>query len=222
MEKRRSLSGDVGIGILLLTVFCIGIAFATPVWLNSDPRILGAQFDKLGLWTHCFKSLPSPHEADAPTKFFVGCRWVYDPFTKGYSEIRSFLQPPFLIATQFFFTMSFLLVLISFGVMLLFVLCYGPEQMRYIQLIQIVSYVSLASGINGCIAVIIFACCGNRNDWMPGHENNYFGWSFAMGVVGSILALITGALFLTELHVQVKKRKYLKESQSRIQLETNT
>lgn len=93
MEKIRSLSGDVGVGILLLALFCISIAFGTPAWLISDPRIIGAQFDKLGLWTHCFRSLPSPYESDAPTQFFVGCRWVYDPFTKGYDNIRSFLMP---------------------------------------------------------------------------------------------------------------------------------
>lgn len=221
MEKTRSLSGDVGVGILILAIFFISIAFSTPVWLFSDPRMIGSQFDKLGLWTHCFKSLPNPSEADAPTRFFVGCRWVYDPFTKGYSDIRSFLQPPFMIATQFFFTMCFLLILISFGLMLLFVLCCRPEQKRYILLIQIISYVSLASGVNGCIAVIIFACLGNTDGWMPGHENNYLGWSFGMGIVGSVLALITGALFLTEVHVQHKKRRYITESQMQIQLEPN-
>ncbi|KAK2582263.1 hypothetical protein KPH14_004609 [Odynerus spinipes] len=222
MEKTRSLSGDIGICILLLAIFSIFVSFATPTWLVSDPRIMNTQFEKMGLWTHCFKSLPSPYEADAPTIFFVGCRWLFDPFTKGYSDIRPFLRPPFMIATQFFFTLCFLLILLSFGLMLVSVSCYGPQQKRYIQLIQIIGYLLLISGFNGSIAVIIFACFGNREGWMPGHESNYFGWAFAMGVVGSVLALIAGALFLVDAHVQKKKGRYLKESQTRMQSNSNT
>jgi hypothetical protein len=91
--KKRSLAGNVGIGIFLVALICICVAFATPAWLVSDYRITNAQLDMLGLWRHCFRSLPNPMEADAPKRFFVGCRWVYDPFTTGYSEIRGFLLP---------------------------------------------------------------------------------------------------------------------------------
>jgi len=91
--KKRSLSGNVGVGVFLLAFLCVCVAFGTPAWLVSDPRIIGAQLDRLGLWRHCFRSLPNPQESDAPKRFFVGCRWVYDPFTAGYSEIRGFLLP---------------------------------------------------------------------------------------------------------------------------------
>lgn len=91
--KKRSLSGNVGVGVFLVGFVCVCVAFGTPSWLVSDPRIVGAQLDRLGLWRHCFRSLPNPQESDAPRRFFVGCRWVYDPFTAGYSEIRGFLLP---------------------------------------------------------------------------------------------------------------------------------
>ncbi|XP_066602440.1 uncharacterized protein sinu [Prorops nasuta] len=220
--KKRSLSGDVSVGVFVVALVCICIAFATASWLVSDYRITGAQLNKLGLWRHCFRSLPNPAEIDAPKRFFVGCRWVYDPFTAGYAEIRGFLLPPFMIATQFFFTLSFLLGLISFGLVLLFTLCCGPEQSRYTQLISIIGYLTLAGGICGCIAVIVFASLGNAKDWMPGHDNNYFGWSFALGVIGSVLMLISSSLFLIEANIQYKKREYLKESQTKFQLESPT
>ncbi|XP_012272818.1 uncharacterized protein LOC105695644 [Orussus abietinus] len=218
--QKRSLSGKVGVLLFGVTLICVCVAFGTPSWLVSDARITGAQLNKLGLWQHCFRSLPNPQEADAPRRFFVGCRWVYDPFTTGYSDIRDFLLPPFMIATQFFFTLCFLLCLVSFGLILLFVLCCDPEQQRYVQLILLIGFLLLASGISGCQAVIIFACFGNADGWMPGHENNFFGWSFVIGVIGSVLALITSLLFLVEATVQRKKRDYLKESQMRFQLES--
>lgn len=127
-----------------------------------------------------------------------------------------------MIATQFFFTLCFLLSLISFLLILLFTLCSDPEQKYYVQLIMIIGYLLLIGGISGGLAVIIFACFGNTEGWMPGHANNFFGWSFIMAVVGSVLTIITGALFLVEANIQRKKREYLKESQTRFQLESRT
>lgn len=90
--KRRSLSGSCGIGLFMISFICVFIAFATPSWIVSDYRITGAKLDRLGLWTHCFRSLADPND-DYNRRFFVGCRWVFDPFTTGYDEIRGFLIP---------------------------------------------------------------------------------------------------------------------------------
>lgn len=126
----------------------------------------------------------------------------------------------FMVATQVFFTVCFLLSLISFCLILLFTLCCDPERKRYIELISTIGYLTLISGISGGLAVIIFACLGNADGWMPGHANNYLGWSFALGVIGSVLMLIASALFLVEANVQQKSRNYLKESQTQFQLES--
>ena len=127
-----------------------------------------------------------------------------------------------MIATQFFFTLCFLLSMISFIFILLFTLCCDPEQKRYVQLIITIGGLLLVGGISGGLAVIIFASLGNTDGWMPGHANNFFGWSFIMAAVGSVLTIIAGALFLVEANLQHKKREYLKESQTRFQLESRT
>lgn len=90
--KRRTLAGNCGVGVFVIALVTICVAFATPSWLVSDYRITGAKLDRLGLWTHCFRSLPDVND-DYQRRFFVGCRWVYDPFTTGYDEIRGFLVP---------------------------------------------------------------------------------------------------------------------------------
>jgi hypothetical protein len=90
--KKRSLAGNFAVGTFVLTLVCIFVAFCVPAWLVSDPRITGAKLDRLGLWSHCFRSLPDPQDT-YQRRFFVGCRWVYDPFTTGYDEIRGFLLP---------------------------------------------------------------------------------------------------------------------------------
>lgn len=54
--------------------------------------ISGAAFNRLGLWHHCFRSLPDPSD-EYHRRFFAGCRWIYDPFTTGYDQIRGYLVP---------------------------------------------------------------------------------------------------------------------------------
>ncbi|XP_050514557.1 uncharacterized protein LOC126889891 [Diabrotica virgifera virgifera] len=218
--KNRSLAGNAAIGFFVVAFVSIFVAFATPSWLVSDQRITGAKLDRLGLWVHCFRSLSDPYHSDqAYRRFFVGCRWIYDPFTTGYDQIRGFLIPDFMIATQFFFTICFIAVLLGAIMSLIYFLCCGPEQKQFIILIIINSIVLFVGGIAGSIAVIVFACLANKNGWMPGHDNNFFGWSFALACIGVIACFVASVLFFVDVHVQRKKKRRLTESQSRFEME---
>lgn len=216
--KRRSLAGNVAVGIYILALISIVIAFFSASWLVSDYRITGARLDRLGLWTHCFRSLPDIQD-EYQRRFFVGCRWIFDPFTTGYDQIRGFLMPWFIVVTQFFFTLAFLGVIVSFVLVLVFFLCFGPEQSRFVQLITLIGGIMLGAGICGGLAVIVFALFANRDNWLPGHANNFFGWSFVLAVAGVIEAVVAGTLFLVEANIQQKKRRYLKDSQTRFEME---
>ncbi|KAF7268119.1 hypothetical protein GWI33_018725 [Rhynchophorus ferrugineus] len=216
--KKRSLAGNVAIGFVVITFVLIAVAFATPSWLVSDYRITGARLDRFGLWSHCFRSLPDPMDNNQ-RRFFVGCRWIYDPFTTGYDQIRGYLVPSFMVATQFFFTISFLAALCSVALTLLYFLCCGPDMTRYVSLIKTNALVLLVGGLSGGLAVVVFASCANRKGWMPGHDNNFFGWSFALACIGSIAALIASTLFFVDGHVQQRKRDKIKDSQMRFEME---
>lgn len=219
--KKRSLAGNVALGFFAVALILIFVSFATPNWLVSDYRITGANLNRLGLWAHCFRSLGDPTDA-AQRRFFVGCRWIYDPFTTGYDQIRGFLVPGFMVATQFFYTICFICVLIAAILSLLYFLCWTPEQSRFIMLLTAIAWLTFAGGLCGCIAVIIFASSANRNDWMPGHDNNFFGWSFILACIGSVACLVASALYFADLHVHTRKKKYLKESQTRFEMEQET
>lgn len=43
----------------------------------------------------------------------------------------------FMIATQFFYTLCFISMLVAFGLVLLFFLCAGPDQKHFVKLIQV-------------------------------------------------------------------------------------
>lgn len=219
--SRRSLSGNVALGFFALAFVLIAVAFGTPSWLVSDYRITGAKLDRFGLWSHCFRSLADPHDTHQ-RRFFVGCRWIFDPFTTGYDGIRGYLLPDFMITTQFFFTISFICMLIGAILSLLYCLCCGPDMSKFILLIWVNAIIVLIAGLSGAIAVIVFASLANRNGWMPGHANNFFGWSFALACIGVIAALVSASLYFVEAKIQRKKKDQLKDSQSRFALETKT
>ncbi|XP_053679686.1 uncharacterized protein LOC128730634 [Anopheles nili] len=219
--KRRSLSGNCGVGVFVIALVTVLVAFATPSWLVSDYRITGAKLDRLGLWTHCFRSLPDVND-DYQRRFFVGCRWVYDPFTTGYDEIRGFLIPPFMVATQFFYTLCAIGVILAMVLVLLYFLCAGPDQKFFVKLIRAISYITLAASVCGSIGVIVFACFGNKDKWMPEHANNWFGWSFILACIGVVACGVSSSLFFTEAHVQARKRRQLKESQTQIQMDSES
>ncbi|KAF5275565.1 hypothetical protein FQA39_LY06677 [Lamprigera yunnana] len=217
----RTLAGSVALGFFVLAFVFIAVAFGTPSWLVSDYRITGAKLDRTGLWTHCFRSLPDPYDTHQH-RFFVGCRWIYDPFTTGYDEIRGYLVPGFMVATLFFFTICFICMLVGAILSLLYFLCCGPDMTKFVLLITSNAIILMVGGICGGIAVIIFAACANRKDWLPGHANNFFGWSFVMACVGVIAALVAATFFFVEANIHKKKKQNLKESQTRIELDTKT
>ncbi|XP_022913654.1 uncharacterized protein [Onthophagus taurus] len=220
-EKNRSLAGNVAIGFFVLGMVCVCVAFGTPNWLVSDPRISGARLDRFGLWTHCFRSLGDPYDV-YQRRFFVGCRWIYDPFTTGYDNLRGYLIPGFMVATQLFFTLCFISVLISTILILIYFLCCGPEQRRFIHLVRIISWLLFGGGLCGGIAVIVFVTTANRPGWMPGHDNNFFGWSFVLAAVGVVAILVSSILFFIDLHISERKKRALKESQAKFEMQAET
>lgn len=132
--------------------------------------------------------------------------------------LMNLLLSAFMIITQFFYTLCLIGALVGLVLVLLFFLCAGPDLSWFVLLIKSISWLLLATGISGSIAVVVFACFGNRNNWMPEHANNWFGWSFGLAVVGAVTALIASALFFTELKIQEKKMREFKESQSRFEM----
>lgn len=124
-----------------------------------------------------------------------------------------------MVTTQFFFTLCFLSFLISLGLIILYSTCWDQEQKHYLNLIKAIGSLLLFGSVCGCIAVLVFALWGNTDGWMPGHANNFFGYSFIIAVIGSIVGLIASALFFVEANIQKKKRKNLRESQTKFSLE---
>ena len=92
VDRERTLSGKWALGLLCLAGFLTTLAFVAPNWVEGDPRFYGNKLDKLGLWVHCFRSIPDYNDLDH-RRFFAGCRWIFNPFTEGYAEIRNYLVP---------------------------------------------------------------------------------------------------------------------------------
>jgi hypothetical protein len=92
INRERTLTGKAAIGCFVIVVAFLTISFCTPNWIEGDPRIYGTKVERVGLWVHCFRSLPDYNDL-RHQRFFAGCRWIFNPFTQGYERIRNFLAP---------------------------------------------------------------------------------------------------------------------------------
>lgn len=145
--------------------------------------------------------------------------WVFE---EEYYIIHDFLLPGFYIAVQFFFTLTFTLLLVS-ALLTLGLFMYTRDDDRY----MVVLLSNGASQVAGCeycehfryfvdcyiyylccvyflqalfglIAVIVFGLRGDGRDWMPNWEHNNMGWAFACACVGVCTLLPSGVLYLAE------------------------
>ncbi len=93
IDRERTLTGKWALGLFgVIVVPFVLVAFCSPSWIEGDPRFYGTKVDKVGLWVHCFRSLPDYNDLQH-RRYFAGCRWIFNPFTKGYDQIRDFLAP---------------------------------------------------------------------------------------------------------------------------------
>lgn len=147
--------------------------------------------------------------------------WVFE---EEYYIIHDFLLPGFYIAVQFFFTLTFTLLLIS-AFLTLGLFAYSRDDDRYMVVLLSNGASQVAGGklknsfsiskmsflisnfiifswtfaaVFGLIAVSIFGARGDGRDWMPNWEHNDMGWSFACACIGVCTLLPSGVLYMAE------------------------
>jgi len=199
--RERTLSGNVALALGFVMIVFVTTGFVTPNWLEVDPRFYGTQFQKLGLWVHCFNSYPDINDHENQ-RFFVACRWIFNPFTKGYAEIRYLIVPPFFVATQFFFTLCFIGMLISIALTLMY-LCI--DEYYRVKVLRWIGFDLMVAAVCGTVSLIIFGAEGDGRSFMPDWEQNYLSWSFGLAFVGVAMQYVTSVLFLVEARIQQRK-----------------
>ncbi|XP_052854680.1 uncharacterized protein LOC128263645 [Drosophila gunungcola] len=190
----------VALCISVLSVVFFVIAFSTPYWLVTDGRSQDPRFTNLGLWEVCFNNFQDIHRFF--DNRFNGCMWVFE---EEYYIIHDFLLPGFYISVQLFATLCFVMCLVALLLTVAF-LRTSRDDDRYIVLLLMIGSCQVVGSVFGFIAVVIFGAKGDSRDWMPGWQNNDMGWSFALGVVGAVLLLPPGVLYMVEARRERYKR----------------
>uniref|UniRef100_A0A023G4G7 Putative conserved plasma membrane protein n=1 Tax=Amblyomma triste TaxID=251400 RepID=A0A023G4G7_AMBTT len=182
-----------------MSLVLVFIAFTTPYWLASDPRVYSAQLLRLGLWETCFRSFADPRDLNKE-KYYVGCRWI---FAYEYNTLRDFIEIPFFVAVQVFFTIGFTLLLLACVLLLAMHICLPSARTH--QLLKVVIALLVASAVCNTIAVIVFGARGDGRDWMPDPDHNFLSWSFALGVIGAFCTYVAAVLFAVDSRRMARK-----------------
>jgi len=192
----------VGGSILFVGSALITISFFSPYWLQSFSSIKLEQpkFSNLGLWHACFNGFHDKgHKYEVK---FYGCRHV---LLEEYDIIRDELIKPFFVATQFFFTICFVGMLVAIAMVVMYLLCiddyYRVKVLRWIGVDLIVG-----AGC-GTIALIVFGAKGDGRNFMPDWEHNFLSWGFGVAFVGVVMMYVSAVLFIVEARIMKRKER---------------
>ncbi|XP_063223878.1 uncharacterized protein LOC134531835 [Bacillus rossius redtenbacheri] len=188
----KTKTGLTATTFTVLAFVLIFIAFVTPYWLETDGQLERPKFIRIGLWQVCFRNFEDTHHW-YDTKF-TACWWVFE---EEFYIIRDLLLPGFFVATQFFFTMTFTLMLVASFLTALY-LCCSRHHDRFVLLLWVIGGDLLIAAGSGTIAVVVFGAMGDGRVWMPNWEHNDLSWSYALAVLGVMLLYAGGILFVVE------------------------
>jgi len=190
----------VSVVFLAISSLSVILAFSTPHWLDSYPtlRLQNPKFTNLGLWQACFNGFfDKGHQYEVK---FYGCKHV---LLEEYDIIRLELIKPFFVATQFFFTLCFIGMLIAIALTLMYLLCI--DEYYRVKVLRWIGADLMIAAVCGTISLIIFGAQGDGRDFMPDWEQNYLSWSFGLAFVGVAMQYVTSVLFLVEARIQQRK-----------------
>jgi len=197
-EASRTLKAAIGLTALIFVVF--NVTFFSPYWLESIPTegTPNPRFVNLGLWHVCMNGY-----FDAKLQYekkFYGCMHIR---LEEYGIIQDEIQPPFFVAVQFFYTLSFIAILIAIILVMMYLLC--VDEYYRVSVLRWTGIDLIVAGNLAAIALIIFGSLADNRDYMPDWENNYLSWSFGLGVVGAVFDWVAGVLFIVEARIMTRK-----------------
>jgi len=197
-EASRSLKVAISLTAVIFVV--VNVSFFSPYWLQSfpDERLPNPKFTNLGLWHVCLNGyFDMRHQYE--TRFY-GCKHIK---LEEYFIIQDELSKPFFVATQFFYTLSFIAILVAIILVLMYLLC--VDEYYRVSVLKWTGIDLIVAGLLASIALIIFGALGDNRDFMPDWENNYLSWSFGLGFVGAVADFVAGVLFIVEARIMTRK-----------------
>jgi len=196
-DSSRTLKSAVVLTGVTFIIFLT--AFFSPYWLQSfsSERLPSPKFKNLGLWEVCMNGFfDMRHQYE--TRFY-GCKHI---LLEEYMIIWDELIPPFMVATQFFYTLSLIAMLIAILFVTMYLLCI--DDYYKISVLKWTGIDLIVAGALGTIALIIFGALGDGRNYMPEWEHNYLSWSFGLAFVGVIFQYIAGVLFIVEARIMLR------------------
>ncbi|XP_035205222.1 uncharacterized protein LOC118180211, partial [Stegodyphus dumicola] len=102
----------------------------------------------------------------------------------------------FFVAVQVLFTLGLVCLILACLVLMVFTMCLISD--KDVLILKLLASLVFISGIFSTIAVITFGALGDERNWMPDPDHNYLSWSFGLAVIGALLELGSGSLFVVE------------------------
>jgi len=193
----------------LLALVLLIIAFITPYWVISWPRVYSG-FRKIGLWEVCFAGYRIPR--DPSMKSYHGCWWILAPELH---SIRSWIMPPWFIVVQILMTISIVIELLSLIFLLMIWTRTGSSDNSGIgkrrapfNLVQGATIITIVTCCVKSVAVIMFGLAFWYDPfWLPQHTINYPHVSYGLAICSAFISIFSSMAH--RVYRNIVRREYL-------------
>ncbi|RXG69232.1 hypothetical protein Avbf_09255 [Armadillidium vulgare] len=157
----------------------------------------------MGLWEFCFDGYR--HFDLQYDKKFDGCDHV---FSFEYQQIREWLLPSWLMATQAFMSIALVTIITALVTLSLLLIRWPLKTVMKHEwkMIGFCFWCQAVTSVSVLLAIIVFgSMCWSRS-WLLYPNFNYLSWSYIFAVICCGFEIISGAMLLHEMYM-AKERK---------------
>ncbi|XP_064652427.1 uncharacterized protein LOC135503068 [Lineus longissimus] len=196
-------------GLMAICCFIFNIiAFCTPNWLVSWPRIHSG-FRRIGLWEVCFNGYVQPW--DYTMQSYVGCWWI---LSTHFLEIRFWLLPAWFVFIQVLMTIS---IIMDIGILVLSIamavlrvknktanLRKGFHGRHGIKMMKVCIAFGFLTTIFFFVVSVLLAIYSEDPLWMPQPTINKFSWSYGLGILSGFAGTFCALAYLFEMRSMMR------------------
>jgi hypothetical protein len=182
---------NTGFVLNLFSLILQIIAFASPYWFQSWPRV-HSTFKNIGLWESCFAGI-NLYPRVEEWKTYYGCWWILSPY---YWDIQTWMMPWWFVITQVVCTLVVVLQMINVILGLVAWVKTKPSKNSTIKKrppIALITGTTILTIINaialGLIVILFGTAVYVDRVWMPRPDLNYLSWSYGLEVVASFFLI---------------------------------
>ncbi|KAK7091809.1 uncharacterized protein [Littorina saxatilis] len=194
MVERSRIFSIAGLILSSLAAIFVIASFASPYWVETETRVSGSGFERMGLWVACFHNY-YPVNRPITNKRYEGC---WQGISYEMNDLYDHFFPVWLRAVQALMTLAVLMTLACVKLNIIyFIRCCSHNRNRIFVLISAIF--SFVAAFFLILSTIIFGVKVDQDrEWLPQPDSVSLAWAYGFAILAGFLTLFSGMCMATD------------------------